>query len=128
MNTQKENKNPSFDSGDLLDKISNSFKNLGQKLVYSALLMWFAYKRSDTPSWAKNIILGSLTYFLAPIDGIPDLAPFLGYTDDLGVLSFGLVTISCYINEEVRTNALDKIKFIFKTVDQSIISEVDKML
>jgi hypothetical protein len=39
-------------------------------------------------AWAKNIILGTLGYLLAPFDAIPDLSPIIGYTDDIGVLSF----------------------------------------
>ena len=74
-------------------KLKNSFKLLGQRAVYTVLLMFYAFKRKDTPAWAKNIIIGAIAYFLNPFDGLPDLTPILGYTDDIGVLSFGLVTI-----------------------------------
>ena len=30
---------------------------------------------------------GALIYFISPIDAIPDLAPLLGYMDDLGVIA-----------------------------------------
>lgn len=92
------------------DKINKVFGTVGQKFIYSALLLWNAYKRSDTPSWAKNIVIGTLGYFLSPIDAIPDLSPLFGYTDDLGVLSFGLVSIACYINQEVRDKAEIQLK------------------
>ena len=101
---------------------------MGQKVVYSVLLMYYAYKRGDTPAWAKNIIVGTLAYLVAPFDAIPDLTPLFGFTDDLGVLSFGLVTIACYINEEVRTKSLEKMGKMFSNIDQNIISEIDKSL
>ncbi len=86
-------------------KISHYFRSAGQKTVHSALLLYYAYRRKETPQWAKHIILGVLGYFLAPIDALPDLSPFIGYTDDLGVLTLGLATIACYVNEEVRRSA-----------------------
>ena len=88
--------------------------------------MWFAFKRKDTPAWAKKIILGVLAYFLAPIDMIPDLSPFIGFTDDLGVLSIGLVTIAAYINQEVRTNARTQLSKWFNEYDETELDEIDK--
>ncbi|MEY3052598.1 MAG: hypothetical protein RLY31_2383 [Bacteroidota bacterium] len=86
-------------------KMSRYFRTAGQKTVHSALLLYYAYRRKETPQWAKNVILGVLGYFLAPIDALPDISPFVGYTDDLGVLTLGLATIACYINDEVRRSA-----------------------
>lgn len=90
--------------------------------------MYNAFRNDETPSWAKNIIIGALGYFLSPIDVIPDLSPFLGYTDDLGILSFGLVTIACYINEEVRSKSVDQLRKFFGKVDDDIIAEVNRSL
>lgn len=101
---------------------------VGVKITYSAMLLFYAYNRTATPKWAKNIILGSLAYLLSPVDAIPDLTPLLGFTDDLGVLSFGLVTIACYIDEDVRSAAKTKIMSMYKNVDQQDLIEVDAQL
>ncbi len=101
---------------------------VGVKITYSAMLLFYAYNRSETPKWAKNIILGSLAYLLSPVDAIPDLTPLLGFTDDLGVLSFGLVTIACYIDENVRSAAKNKILSMYKNVDEEDLLEVDAQL
>ena len=100
----------------------------GTKGVYSALLLFYAYRRKETPAWAKSIILGALGYLLTPIDAIPDLSPIIGYTDDIGVLSFGLVTIAGYINDEVRENARKQLSRWFKQYDEQDLLEVDKQL
>lgn len=92
------------------------------------LLLYFAFKRKDTPGWAKNIIIGAIGYFLSPLDAVPDLTPFLGFTDDFGVLSFGLVAIACYINDEVRANAKKMLATFFTTVDEEMIAEIDQSL
>ena len=108
--------------------IEDRFNQLGQSTVYSALLMYYAFKEGGTPGWAKHIILGALGYVLTPIDSIPDLTPVIGYTDDLGVLSFGLVTIACYINQDVREKSLKKLNKVFKSVDTGIVEQINNRL
>lgn len=104
-------------------------KQLSTKGVYAILLLFYAYKDGEVPSWAKKIIIGSIAYFLSPIDSIPDLTPFIGMTDDLGVISFGLVAISCYINDDVRTKAFHKLNALYKNkIDEEMVAEVDSWL
>ena len=119
---------PAFSVAGLWDKLKHYARQAGIKTVYMALLLYFAYTRKETPSWAKNIILGTLGYFLAPIDALPDLTPIIGYTDDIGVLSFGLVTIAAHINEEVRNRAKTKLKTWFGEYDNAELVEIDKQL
>ena len=108
--------------------ILKNIKNASVQLVYSVLLMLYAYQSENTPPWAKRIILGAFAYLLAPIDSIPDLTPLLGLTDDLGVISFGLVTIACYINDEVRSTARLKLSSIIKEPDPKLLDAVDSKL
>ncbi|HFA50351.1 MAG TPA: DUF1232 domain-containing protein [Bacteroidetes bacterium] len=117
-----------FSENSLLGKIKNYFQQAGIKVVYSALLLYYAFTRKETPVWAKNIILGILGYFIAPIDALPDLTPLIGYTDDLGVLSFGLVTLACYINQEVRGKAKSKLKDWFGEYNEDDLAEIDAQL
>ena len=65
---------------------------------------------------------------LSPFDAIPDLTPLIGFTDDIGVLSFGLVTIACYIDEDVRAAAKGKVLSMYKNVDEEDLLEVDAQL
>ena len=117
-----------FSENKLWKKIKSFAQQAGIKTIYSALLLFYAYRRKETPAWAKNIILGTLGYFLAPIDAIPDLSPLIGYTDDLGVLSFGLVTIAGFINDEVRGNAKTQLGKWFDQYDDKVLEEIDKQL
>jgi len=125
---RKHSKYRRFTIDSVLSKIQKYIQELGQKATYSILLLFFAFKRKDTPHWAKNIIIGAIAYFLSPIDSIPDLTPFLGLTDDMGVLSFGLVMIACYINDEVRSQAREKMVHIFGEVNEDVILEVNQTL
>ncbi|MCP3928054.1 MAG: DUF1232 domain-containing protein [Bacteroidetes bacterium] len=119
---------PQFSKTGFWNKLSQYARKIGLKSVYSALLMFYALLRKETPSWAKNIMLGTLGYLIAPIDAIPDLTPVLGFTDDIAVLSFGLVTVACYINEPVREKSRMKIKKWFGEYDETVLLEVDKKL
>ncbi len=117
-----------FTENKLLGKVKDYFRQAGVKVVYSALLLYYAFTRKDTPVWAKNIIFGVLGYFIAPFDALPDITPLIGYTDDLGVLSFGLVTVACYINKEVRGKARGRLKDWFGEVDHSELDAIDSQL
>ncbi len=82
------------------DKLTNYAKSAGKDLVELALKMYYAATDSDTPIWAKSAIFGALGYFISPIDAIPDLVPVVGYSDDLGVLTLAIATVSTYIKEK----------------------------
>ncbi len=117
-----------FSEKQLWVKIKTFAYQAGVKTVYSALLLFYAYRRKETPRWAKHIVLGTLGYFLAPIDAIPDLSPLIGYTDDLGVLSFGLVTVAAYINKDVKNKARKKLAIWFKEYKEEDVKAVDDQL
>ncbi|MDX1943423.1 MAG: YkvA family protein [Saprospiraceae bacterium] len=117
-----------FSEVKLWRKLGKYGRQLGIKSVYTVLLLFYAFRRKDTPSWAKRIILGVLGYLIMPIDAIPDLSPIIGYTDDLGMLSFGLVTIAAYINDEVREQAKKRLKDWFGEYNALELKEVDEKL
>ena len=92
----------------LFEKLNRFYKQAGYKLTYVVLLLYYAFRNTETPLWAKKIILGAVIYFISPIDAIPDLSPLIGYTDDVGLLSYGLVSISMYITDDVKIKARKK--------------------
>jgi len=108
--------------------LTKKVKSLGVRLIYSTMLMVYAFQSDKTPMWAKRIILGAMAYLMSPIDGIPDLTPVIGFTDDLGIISFGLVSIACYIDNDVRTKAKTKLISIIGNVDEKELNAVDSLL
>lgn len=90
--------------------------------------MYYAWKNPETPAWAKRIIMGAVAYLLAPIDAIPDLTPFIGFTDDLSILSMSLMAIAYYVNDEVKMKAKEAMGKHFKTIDVKSIEDVDDKL
>jgi uncharacterized membrane protein YkvA (DUF1232 family) len=115
-----------------LDKIKfpgmRIIRKIGQQATYIVLLLYYAFNRKDTPRWAKHIIFGAFAYLLSPVDAIPDLTPIIGYTDDIGVLAYGLVAIAAYINDNVRIEARKKLKKLFGELDFEAVQAVEKKL
>ncbi len=99
-----------FSEGGFWDKLKNYAKSAGKEVVEKALLLYYAGNQENTPAWAKATIIGSLGYFIAPLDAIVDLTPAVGYADDLGVLALALAAVATYINDEVRDKAALKIQ------------------
>lgn len=128
MKNPFNNRNNLYSENSLWSNLRHCTRQAGIKTTYTAMLLYFAYQRKETPAWARNIILGAIGYFLAPIDSIPDLTPILGFTDDLGVLSFGLVTIASYVNMDVKIEARKKLQDWFGEINLEDLEGIDKQL
>lgn len=55
---------------------------------------YYAAIDPDTPFRSKAILMGSLAYFVMPVDAVPDFIALLGFTDDAAVLMLALRTVS----------------------------------
>jgi len=111
-----------------MSTLRGKVRHIGAPLLYAALLMYYAFRRSDTPAWAKRIVMGAFVYLFSPFDAIPDLSPFIGYTDDLGVLMYGLVMIAAYINKEVRDAARHTLQAWIGPAPESQLRKIDALL
>ena len=100
----------------------------GVKTVYSALLLYYAFKRKETPAWAKRSIVGVLGYLINPLDVLPDLTPLIGYTDDIGFLGLCLVLVAAYVNDDVRAQAREQLGKWFSSVREEDLLEVEEKL
>ena len=90
------------------DKIKQYAVKAGIKVIYPALKLYYTLQSTNTPAWAKAVILGALGYFIAPVDAIPDPIPAVGFADDLGVLVAALATVSLYIDDSVKQKAKEQ--------------------
>jgi uncharacterized membrane protein YkvA (DUF1232 family) len=71
---------------------------------------FLALKDRRTPWYVKAILAGLVIYGVSPIDGITDFFPFLGYVDDVTVVSAGLYLISKLIPRQVMEDSRARIK------------------
>ena len=98
-------------------------------MVYSALFNVLCISPQRNTGMVKAAILGAITYFVSPIDFIPDLTPVLGFTDDLTILVSALVSISSNIDDDVRKKSIGKLKQWFTSSEiQIAVDEIDQKL
>ena len=108
------------------DKLKRYSKEAGMKVVYPALLLQYMMKSDDVPLKAKLILSAALGYFILPIDFIPDFAPLLGFTDDLGVLLLIIRQMAVYITPEIRKNAREHLHRWFGETDNNQLDLLEK--
>jgi len=71
------------------ENLWTKLERVGKKISFAKdILALVNYMRDSYVSWhRKAIVVAALIYFISPIDTIPDLAPLIGYLDDLGVIT-----------------------------------------
>ena len=99
-----------YSDGSFWDKVKGFGKAAGETVLEPALKLYYSASDPDTPAWAKAAIYGALGYFIFPIDAVPDIAPIIGYTDDLGVLAAAGATTAAHIKDEHTQKAKDTVK------------------
>jgi len=102
------NVNERYSEADFWRKLGRSARQAGREVVEKALWLYYAMQRPETPAWAKRTIIGALVYFLLPFDPVADLAPLVGFTDDLSVLLVAVSTVVAYITPAVKEQARQK--------------------
>lgn len=110
MSVSGENKHQKISERRVIRKIRSALHSMSSEAVSQALTLFYTLRAPETPMWCRTVILGSLAYFISMIDGIPDLTPFLGYTDDIAVMAAAIATVSQYITPEIKQKAKDKTK------------------
>ncbi len=64
------------------------------------ILALFRFMTDPDVHWAKKALaVGALLYFIIPVDSIPDVAPFVGYLDDLGVITL----VVAYLGKQLKS-------------------------
>ncbi|MCD5406349.1 MAG: DUF1232 domain-containing protein [Desulfotomaculum sp.] len=111
-------------------KLKTSAQKAGVKVIYAGLLLYYALKSPQVPTKVKGVILGALGYFILPIDIIPDIVPFAGFTDDLGVLLAALSYLAVYIYRDtsIQMRAKAKLAELFGDINDSELLIIDKKI
>lgn len=100
------------------DKAKQYARVAGETVLEPALKLYYAAQDPDTPAWARNTVYAALGYFITPLDAIPDLAPLVGYSDDLGVLVAATAAIAAHIKKEHGERARGKLRQWFHDADE----------
>ena len=91
------------------DKVAKVAKKAGIKVIYAALLLYYALQSSAVSAKEKAMIIGALGYFILPVDIVNDLIPGVGYLDDTAILVAVVKLLIDAINQDVTCQAKAKL-------------------
>ncbi len=93
------------------EKFWNKIGRLAASIPFAedAIAAYYCAMDSNTPTHVKGILLAALAYFIMPMDALPDLLPFLGFTDDAAVIAIALSKIRQHMKPEHREQARTKL-------------------
>jgi uncharacterized membrane protein YkvA (DUF1232 family) len=74
---------------------------IAKQLKRKLFVLYFAYKDSRTPWYAKVFAVCVVAYAFSPIDLIPDFIPILGYLDDVILIPLGVLLTMRMMPESV---------------------------
>lgn len=111
-----------FSEEKFFSKIKKHAKKIGAKIIYYALILFYALQEPTVPFKAKATIIAALGYFIVPFDLIPDFGP-AGHVDDLGTIMGALAAVAMCITPVVKEKARQKLKDLF---GDSIEEDVEK--
>lgn len=69
---------------------------LGYVFLARVLRLWYVLRDERTPTWAKGLVWGMLGYIAWPLDLMPDVAPVVGWADDLVAIIAAGLTLQWY--------------------------------
>lgn len=108
------------------NKLARYGKKAGAKVVYYALVLYYAMQSPDVSKTDKMLMIGALGYLILPLDVIPDFIPVVGFADDLGAIILALSKIGMAIDDNMKEQARAKMRDWFGQDFDS--SEFDKGL
>lgn len=103
----------SYSDGGFWQKLVACVGKVCRRLLEEALLLYYALQDSDTPLWAKTVIIGALGYFISPLDACPDILPVVGYSDDVLVVGAALATVRAHVKKAHHKQAEEVLDGLF---------------
>lgn len=125
INLEKEEYKKEYNEKSFFDKLKKVLKVVGVKGVYMLLLLYNTLQRKDIPPKEKSIIIGTLGYFILPLDALPDITPIVGYSDDIFALGMAILKVMPYIDDEMKEKSREQIIKWFKIPESELNLLID---
>ncbi|CUB05110.1 N-acetyltransferase [Marinomonas fungiae] len=98
-----------YDEQGFWSKCKRYARSIGRAGLEKAFTLYYATEHKDCTLAHKTAIYGALGYLLTPIDAIPDLTPFLGYSDDISLIGGALIAVASCIDDGVKYKAKNRV-------------------
>lgn len=102
-------------------KVTSVAKKAGVKVIYMALLLYYALDSTSLSVKDRALIIGALGYFILPLDLVSDLMPAIGFLDDAAILLAIVKLLIVGIDNKVVALAKGKLSQWFGGFDESEI-------
>lgn len=102
-------------------KVTTVAKKAGIKVIYMALLLFYALDSTSLSVKDRALIIGALGYFILPLDLVSDLMPAIGFLDDAAILLAITKLLIVGIDNKVVALAKGKLSQWFGDFDESEI-------
>ena len=117
-----------FSESDLWQKIGKFGKSIGATVLYPVLLLFNLLKSGDIDLKEKAMIIGTLGYFILPIDLLPDAIAGMGYADDVVALTAAVTALASCITEDIQNEAKEQLRKIFGEFDEKALDSVTEII
>ncbi len=97
-----------YDENGFWKKVKHLAAQVGAKVLYPALQLYYVLQSNNVPVKAKTLIIGALGYLILPADLVPDFIPALGFTDDLTALLLALRAVNKHLTPEINARAKEQ--------------------
>ena len=117
-----------FSESELWQKVGNFGKSLGATVLYPVFLLFNLLKSGDINLKEKAMIIGTLGYFILPVDLLPDAIVGVGYTDDAAALTTAVTALASCITEDIQNESKEQLRKIFGEFDEKALDSVTKII
>lgn len=117
-----------FSESELWSKLERFGKSLGATVLYPVLLLFNLLKSDEVNLKEKAMIIGSLGYFILPVDLIPDAFVGVGYTDDIAALMATITGLASCLSDNIQQTSKDQLKNLIGEYDERAIEKVSQII
>ena len=117
-----------FSESELWQKVGNFGKSLGATVLYPVFLLFNLLKSGDINLKEKAMIIGTLGYFILPVDLLPDAIVGVGYADDAAALTAAVTALASCITEDIQNESKEQLRKIFGEFDEKALDSVTKII
>lgn len=117
-----------FSESELWQKVGNFGKSLGATVLYPVFLLFNLLKSGDINLKEKAMIIGTLGYFILPVDLLPDALVGVGYADDAAALTAAVTALASCITEDIQNESKEQLRKIFGEFDEKALDSVTKII
>lgn len=116
-----------FSESELWQKIGKFGKSIGATVLYPVFLLFYLLKSGEVNLKEKAMIIGTLGYFILPLDLMPDTLPF-GFTDDELSLMAAISALASCITIDIQNEAKEQLRKIFGEFDEKALDTVTDII